>query len=137
MERRFYILPGEVPSQKNGQSFNRFSKTVYKSDRFRVWQERAIPELVRQGVPVKPIEYAHIRITFRHDSLKARDGDNQLASVQDLLKKVGVIRDDRWTLIGTPEVVHEVAPFPECVILVEEIAPIDWTRKLKEAKLRK
>ena len=136
LRKRIYVIAGETPSQKNGQSFNRRTKTMFKSEQFRKWFERAYPELLHQGVPQKPYEFARIEIVFRHDTLRTRDGDNQLSTVQDLLKKAGVIADDCWTRIGTPAVRHDVAKFAECVIKVTEISPIDWAKRLKEIKNR-
>ena len=91
-------------------------------------------DVVRQGDPDKPYQYARIVILFKHDSLRVRDGDNQLSAIQDLLKRAKVIEDDCWTRIGTPVVEHDVSAFAECVIKVMEITPIDWSKKLREEK---
>lgn len=134
LRKRTYVIPGETPSQKNNQTFNTKTRTIFKSEQFRKWFDRAYPEIIRQGVPEKPYEYARIVILFRHDSLRVRDGDNQLSAIQDLLKRTKVIADDCWTRIGTPVVEHDVSAFAECVIKVMEITPIDWSRKLREEK---
>ena len=129
LRKRTYVIPGETPSQKNNQTFNTKTRTIFKSE-----FDRAYPEIIRQGVPEKPYQYARIVILFRHDSLRLRDGDNQLSAIQDLLKRAKVIEDDCWTRIGTPVVEHDVSAFAECVIKVTEITPIDWNKKLREEK---
>lgn len=84
-----------------------------------------------QGVPFRPFESANISVTFIHADLRRRDGDNQLASIQDLLVAAGVIADDCWARIGTPEVRHTVGSTPECRIAVQECEPTDWAEIMK------
>ena len=54
LRKRTYVIPGETPSQKNNQTFNTKTRTIFKSEQFRKWFDRAYPEIIRQGVPEKP-----------------------------------------------------------------------------------
>lgn len=133
LRKRTYIIPGETPSQKNSQTFNRKTKTLFKSAVFRKWAVEANRQILAQGVPSTPYEQARIVVTFYHSDLRRRDGENALSSIQDLLVKCGVIVDDCWTRIETPRVYHGLAMEARCEIIVTEIEPIDWSRKLREA----
>lgn len=134
LRKKLYILDGETPSQKNSQTFNRRTKTLFKSAVFRKWAVDANRQILAQGVPSTPYEQARIVVTFYHSDLRRRDGENALSSIQDLLVKCGVIVDDCWTRIETPRVSHDLAREARCEILVTEIEPIDWKARMKEVK---
>lgn len=130
-----YTLPFETPAQKNEVRFARGH--TFKSARFSEWKRAALLSVRGQGVPFRPFEAANISVTFIHADLRRRDGDNQLASIQDLLVAAGVIADDCWTRIGTPEVRHTVGNTPECRIAVQECEPTDWAEIMKRFKGKK
>lgn len=134
LRKKLYTLEGETPSQKNSQTFNRKTKTLFKSAVFRKWAVEANRQILAQGVPSTPYEQARIVVTFYHADLRRRDGENALSSIQDLLVKCGVIVDDCWTRIETPRVYHDLAREARCEILVTEIEPIDWKARMKEVK---
>lgn len=129
-----FTLFGETPTKKNGQSFNSRSKTMYKKTPFYRWHAEALKTLFGFRRPDYPLTFANIEITFFHSDLKRRDGDGALASIQDILQDAGIIEDDRWQLIGTPTVRHDVAPAPYAQIIINEAEPIDWAAKIKALK---
>lgn len=131
-----FTIFGETPCKKNGQSFNRKSKSMYKKAPFYRWHGEALKTLLASVRPDRPLTSAKIEITFYHSDIKRRDGDGALTSIQDLLQDAGIIEDDRWQLIGTPTVTHDVAPAPYVQITVQKAAPIDWAAKIQELKKR-
>lgn len=122
------VIDGETAPQKNSQTFSTKSKSMVKSPQFLRWQRGALLQLRMQNKPAYPYEYAEIEIHFIHSDLRRRDGDNALASIQDLLVKAGIIKDDCWTRIGTPKVTHSLGTHAKCEINVFELEPIIWRK---------
>ena len=97
-----FHLEGEVPPKKNSR-INTKSGRSFPNPRFVQWHdaEKIVVnvqwELQAGKLPVTTP--CAISVKFTHGDLIARDSDNQLSSILDLLKDVGVIPDDNWKIV--------------------------------------
>lgn len=93
------IIPGNVPSQKNGKSIAVNRKTgsrfIRSNDRVLAWQKMAQIELVSQFKGFNVTDYPiSITLVFFYDNRRRHDLDNSCAGTMDALVKAGVIVDD-------------------------------------------
>lgn len=134
MFEKVYVVRGEIPSKKNNPIITR-SRIRLPSRNYQMWERAAVASVAIAGRPAAPIDSARIHLCIYHGDLIRRDGDNELTSVQDMLMKARVIKDDNWMRIGTPTVDHFLDPRnPRVEISVCEVEPIDWKSRMKELK---
>ena len=88
-----------------------------------------------EGRPPEPLKDARLSMVVYHGDLIKRDSNNATQGVQDVLVDMGVIQDDNWMVIGTPEVSHMVdVEDPRLEVTVEESDPTDWKSVFKAAR---
>ena len=111
---------GETPSKKNSR-INTRSGRSFPSKRYTEWHDDAVTQILRQwDCRNKPIEKCNISLVFYHGDLRKRDSDNGTSSIFDLLKDVGVIRDDNWMNIPSHHVGNDYdKKNPRCEIVIE------------------
>ena len=118
MDHVKYILEGEVACKKNSIKFNRRTGKTYKTDLFRKWHEKAMVQVLSQGIPSTPIGMFRASFTFYHATKRRVDSDNQTTSILDLLQDVHVIKDDCWTCVAE-KVIRDVYRKGEPGALIE------------------
>jgi Holliday junction resolvase RusA-like endonuclease len=133
MLRYSYVFRGEVASKKNsrmlvhakGRSF------LLPSERYR--EAKSVISLY--GRPATPFKAARLSIRIYHGDAVRRDTNNATQGIQDVLVEMGVIEDDNWMVIGTPEVSHfiDVAD-PRMEVDVLETEPVDYREAFKAAR---
>ena len=107
-----FTLDGEMPSKKNAWKGGR-GRVYLPADLNReldafLWQLKAV--LVREKIR-KPIEApAEIFVCFYTCDAK-RDTDNMLTTLQDLLQKAGMVKNDnQFYKVGAQRVLTDKAP---------------------------
>lgn len=94
------VISGQTPSLKNRkQLFVRNGKPhMIANHQHRQWETDALWQL--KGKP--PVENYPVALTcvFYMKDNRARDLDNCLTSVQDVLVKAGIIKGDHWQLLA-------------------------------------
>lgn len=91
------VIPGNVPSQKNGKRIvSHGGRTrVISSQNVLDWKDVAIAELKRQFAGYQVSDYPiDVNLVFYFDNLRRHDLDNAAAGVMDALSAAGVIEDD-------------------------------------------
>ena len=91
-------LLGQTPSQKNNKNVGRNKHTghtfVTSSAIVKTWQKSAKTQLLQyKGCADKRVCITYM---FYVKDNRARDIDNMIASVNDALKKAGLLKDDSW-----------------------------------------
>lgn len=132
-----YVLRGEVASKKNSKVLARVKgrPMLLPSRKYQEWEKRARLAIMAEGRPPEPFKAAHLSMVIYHGDLIKRDSNNATQGVQDVLVDMGVIQDDNWMVIGTPEVSHMVdVEDPRLEVLVEESEPTDWKAIFKAAR---
>jgi len=92
------ILQGKIPSQKNNKQIlvNRATNKPFIASNSGVlaWKRDALWQLKAY----KPIEKYPVALTvvFYVPDNRRRDLDNMLTSIQDVLVKAGILKDDNW-----------------------------------------
>ena len=99
-----YIIPGNVPSQKNGKeiAFNRTTgrRFVRSNDRVIAWKEEAVMRLRIQSKGHKEPNYPiTVALVFYFDNLRRHDLDNSAAGVMDALVAADIITDDNVNFV--------------------------------------
>ena len=86
---------GQIPSKKNSRvSAGRFTVA---GPRYRAWEESAgFQLLAHQGKMLSGID---AQLEFWMPDNRARDLDNMVTSVFDMLKRSKIIKDDSWQCI--------------------------------------
>ena len=107
-----------------------------RTQAYNLWRDRSGNEMLTQGprprfeVPVRVSVQIGVTwstgssVNFIPDNF---DGDNTLKPICDLLKKMGVVSDDRWQAI--PE--HAVCVTPDVVGVVVTVRPTGYVFKGK------
>lgn len=132
-----YVFRGEVASKKNSKVLARVKgrPMLLPSRKFQEWEKRARLAIMAEGRPPVPLKAARLFMVIYHGDLIKRDSNNATQGVQDVLVDMGVIQDDNWMVIGTPEVVHMVdVEDPRLEVTVEESEPTDWKAIFKAAR---
>lgn len=132
-----YVFRGEVASKKNSKVLARVKgrPMLLPSRKFQEWEKRARLAIMASGRPVEPLKAARLFMVIYHGDMIRRDTNNATQGVQDVLVDMGVLKDDNWMVIGTPEVVHMVdVEDPRLEVTVEESEPVDWKSVFKAAR---
>ena len=130
-----YIFRGEVASKKNSRIVNRKTGRCFPSKRYLEWQKAARAVIMAEGRPLEPLKAARLFMTIYHGDMIRRDTNNATQGIQDVLVEMGVIADDNWMVIGSPEVKHMIdVDDPRLEVLVEELEPIDYKSIFKLAR---
>ena len=132
-----YVFRGEVASKKNSKVLARVKgrPMLLPSRKFQEWEKRARLAIMAEGRPADPLKAARLFMVIYHGDLIKRDSNNATQGVQDVLVDMGVLEDDNWMVIGTPEVVHMVdVEDPRLEVTVEESEPTDWKAIFKAAR---
>ena len=132
-----YVFRGEVASKKNSKVLARVKgrPMLLPSRKFQEWEKRARLAIMAEGRPPVPLKAARLSMVIYHGDLIKRDSNNATQGVQDVLVDMGVIQDDNWMVIGTPEVEHLVdVDDPRLEVTVEESEPTDWKAVFKAAR---
>lgn len=132
-----YVFRGEVASKKNSKVLARVKgrPMLLPSRKFQEWEKRARLAIMAEGRPPEPFKAARLSMVIYHGDLIKRDSNNATQGVQDVLVDMGVIQDDNWMVIGTPEVSHMVdVEDPRLEVTVEESDPTDWKSVFKAAR---
>ena len=113
----------------NGRSF------LLPSERYREWEKNAKSVISLYGRPAAPFKSARLSIRIYHGDAVRRDTNNATQGIQDVLVEMGVIADDNWMVIGSPEVLHfiDVAD-PRMEVDVLETEPVDYGAAFKAAR---
>ena len=132
-----YVFRGEVASKKNSKVLARVKgrPMLLPSRKYQEWEKRARLAIMAEGRPAEPLKAAWLSMVIYHGDLIKRDSNNATQGVQDVLVDMGVIQDDNWMVIGTPEVLHMVdVEDPRMEVTVEESEPVDWKAVFKAAR---
>lgn len=132
-----YVFRGEVASKKNSKVLARVKgrPMLLPSRKFQEWEKRARLAIMAEGSPPEPLKAARLSMVIYHGDLIRRDSNNATQGVQDVLVDMGVLEDDNWMVIGTPEVAHMVdVEDPRMEVTVEESEPTDWKAVFKAAR---
>jgi len=132
-----YVFRGEVASKKNSKVLARVKgrPMLLPSRKYQEWEKRARLAIMAGGRPTEPLKAARLSMVIYHGDLIKRDSNNATQGVQDVLVDMGVIQDDNWMVIGTPEVSHMVdVQDPRLEVTVEESEPKDWKAIFKAAR---
>ena len=132
-----YVFRGEVASKKNSKVLARVKgrPMLLPSRKYQEWEKRARLAIMAEGRPAEPFKAARISMVIFHGDMLKRDSNNATQGVQDVLVDMGVLEDDNWMVIGTPEVVHMVdVEDPRLEVTVEESEPTDWKAIFKAAR---
>lgn len=91
-----FTLLGSVPPKKNSRNiFVRRGRVInVPSPRYKIWEEQCLWQLKGQRPILNGIK--SLTATFWVPDNRARDLDNMLSSVMDLLVKAGVLVSDAW-----------------------------------------
>lgn len=132
-----YVFRGEVASKKNSKVLARVKgrPMLLPSRKFQEWEKMARLAIMAEGRPPEPFKAARLFMVIYHGDMIKRDSNNATQGVQDVLVDMGVLEDDNWMVIGTPEVVHMVdVEDPRLEVTVEESDPTDWKAIFKAAR---
>lgn len=132
-----YVFRGEVASKKNSKVLARVKgrPMLLPSKKYMAWEKMARIAIMAAGRPERPLEAARLSMVIYHGDMVKRDSNNATQGVQDVLVNMGVLEDDNWMVIGTPEVSHMVdVEDPRLEVLVEESEPTDWKAIFKAAR---
>lgn len=132
-----YVFRGEVASKKNSKVLARVRgrPMLLPSRKYQEWEKRARLAIMAGGKPSEPFKAARLFMVIYHGDLIKRDSNNATQGVQDVLVDMGVLEDDNWMVIGTPEVSHMVdVEDPRLEVTVEEAEPVDWKAVFKAAR---
>ena len=138
MLRYSYTFRGEVASKKNHRQLVQVKgrgAVLLPSKRYREWDKEAKRVILAYGRPQRPFAAARLQIAIYHGDAVRRDTNNATQGIQDVLVEMGVLEDDNWMVIGTPEVSHMVdVEDPRLEVTVEELEPTDWKAIFKAAR---
>ena len=132
-----YVFRGEVASKKNNKQIVHVKgrEVLLPSKRYREWEKSAKAVILLYGRPAAPFDAARLIIRIYHGDAVRRDTNNATQGIQDVLVDMGVIADDNWMVIGSPEVSHfiDVAD-PRMEVEVFEQEPLDYAWLFKQAR---
>lgn len=140
------IAAGEDRARKNW---------LIQCDRYRRWLQKVMPPLriwlddmtTKHGISF-PVGHIKIKILFYFPTLNRRDGPNKEQAIFDMLKAVGMVPDDCWTVIDECNWIAKLyrpRPRTELYITIKDPHRSLWTqyqlqpsrpRKKKETKER-
>ena len=132
-----YVFRGEVASKKNSKVLARVKgrPMLLPSRKYQEWEKRARLAIMAEGRPTEPLKAARLFMVIYHGDLIKRDSNNATQGVQDVLVDMGVLEDDNWMVIGTPDVTHMVdVTDPRLEVTVEPVEPVDWKAVFKAAR---
>ena len=132
-----YVFRGEVASKKNSKVLARVKgrPMLLPSRKFQEWEKRARLAIMAEGRPPVPLKAARLSMVIYHGDLIKRDSNNATQGVQDVLVDMGVIQDDNWMVIGSPDVIHAIdVEDPRLEVLVEPTDPTDYKAIFKAAR---
>ena len=132
-----YVFRGEVASKKNSKVLARVKgrPMLLPSRKFQEWEKMARLAIMSSGRPVEPLKAARLSMIIYHGDMIRRDTNNATQGVQDVLVDMGVIEDDNWMVIGSPDVVHAIdVEDPRLEVLVEPEEPRDYKAIFKAAR---
>lgn len=94
-----YTIYGTVPPKKNSQRIVYYHGRphIIASEQHEKWENDSGKQI---AAPPQPIEHASITATFYLPDYRRRDLSNMWQSVEDLLVKRGVIKDDCWKVLS-------------------------------------
>lgn len=129
---------GEVASKKNHRQLVQVKgrgAVLLPSKRYREWDKEAKRVILAYGRPQRPFASARLQIAIYHGDAVRRDTNNATQGIQDVLVEMGVIEDDNWMVIGSPEVLHFVdVADPRMEVTVTETEPVDYKAVFKAAR---
>ena len=132
-----YVFRGEVASKKNSKQLVHVKgrAVLLPSNRYQAWEKSARAAILLYGRPAAPFAAARLVIRIYHGDAVRRDTNNATQGIQDVLVEMGVIADDNWMVIGSPEVSHfiDVAD-PRMEVEVFETEPVDYAALFKQAR---
>lgn len=132
-----YVFRGEVASKKNHKQLVHAGgrAVLLPSKRYREWEKSAKAVISIYGRPAAPFKAARLVIRIYHGDAVRRDTNNATQGIQDVLVDMGVIADDNWMVIDSPEISHfiDVAD-PRMEVEVFEKEPIDYALLFKQAR---
>lgn len=138
MLRYSYTFRGEVASKKNHRQLVQVKgrgAVLLPSKRYREWDKEAKRVILAYGRPQRPFAAARLTIAIYHGDAVRRDTNNATQGIQDVLVEMGVIEDDNWMVIGSPEVMHFVdLADPRMEVTVTEAEPVDYKAVFKAAR---
>lgn len=132
-----YCFTGEAASKKNSKRivYARGRAILLPSEKYKKWEKVARTEILTKGIPTAPLQAARLTIDIYHGDCIHRDTNNATQGVQDVLVDMGVIADDNWMVIGSPDVRHFIdIENPRMEVTVEEQEPYNWKEYFKEAR---
>ena len=137
MLRYSYTFRGEVASKKNSKQLVHVKgrAVLLPSKQYQAWEKSARAAILLYGRPAAPFSAARLVIRIYHGDAVRRDTNNATQGIQDVLVEMGVIADDNWMVIGSPEVSHfiDVAD-PRMEVEVFETEPVDYAALFKQAR---
>ena len=138
MLRYSYTFRGEVASKKNNRQLVQVKgrgAVLLPSKRYREWDREAKRVILAYGRPQRPFASARLTIAIYHGDAVRRDTNNATQGIQDVLVEMGVLEDDNWMVIGSPEVLHFVdVADPRMEVTVTETEPVDYKAVFKAAR---
>ena len=133
-----YVFRGEVASKKNSRIVNRKTGRCFPSKRYLEWQKVARAVIMAAGRPQEPLKSARLSMVIYHGDMLRRDTNNATQGIQDVLVEMGVLEDDNWMVIGSPDVFHAIdVEDPRLEVLVEPTDPTDYKAIFKAARKAK
>lgn len=96
------LIPGNVPSQKNGKRIVKHGErlSLISSQNVLDWKKDAVKALEKQWEGYQMTEYPiALTLVFYFDNLRRHDLDNAAAGVMDALTAAGVIEDDNVNFV--------------------------------------
>lgn len=122
-----YTIQGETVAKKNSKQIFVNKKTgkpfISSSQNFTTWHKGALLQLLKQGVPTKPIDKpCLIHLCFKHGDNRRRDSDNGTSSILDLLVDAKILSDDSWQIVHDIGIKNEYEKNAACCrIVIQEL----------------
>lgn len=102
---------GETPSKKNGLSFNRRTKSVFKNKSYQKMHSLILLQMKSQWAECKAraVDYpVEIYFSFFHKDKVRRDSDNQVSTLLDIMQEAGILKNDCWQIVADWHVHNEL-----------------------------
>lgn len=132
-----YVFRGEVASKKNSKQLVHVKgrAVLLPSKQYQAWEKSARAAILLYGRPAATFAAARLVIRIYHGDAVRRDTNNATQGIQDVLVDMGVIADDNWMVIGSPEVSHFIdVGDPRMEVEVHEQEPLDYAWLFKQAR---
>lgn len=99
-----FVVDGDSVIKKNSQkvSFRSGRPFVYRTAKYKSWEESALYQLRRQRINYKinkSIEKCHVKINFFPATHRRFDLTNMAEGIMDCLVKEEIIKDDSWKIV--------------------------------------